>query len=167
MSQTFADELHDSIRKIYGEIRSEGSEFDFRYTLVDHLFTDVLGWSRQEGEGHVNFEDDRKDVLCFDDSDPPFPVIVCETKRPSHELELSDMEQLETYMVGVGSAEYGILTNGHEFRLYEYLSDDRSIRSIDAFDIEEVAEVDDLEALDADQRAAVVELEYLPARPIC
>jgi len=103
-------------KKFTARFALEGSEFDFRYSLVDHLFTDALGWSRQEGEGNVNFEDDRKDVLCYDDSDPPFPVIVCETKRPSHDLDLNDVEQLETYMAGVGSADYGILTNGHEFR---------------------------------------------------
>ncbi|WP_092923885.1 type I restriction enzyme HsdR N-terminal domain-containing protein [Halorubrum sodomense] len=135
-------DLHQAFIKVYEEIRQEGSEFDFRYSLVDHLFTDALGWSRTVGEGHVNFEDDQKDLLCFDDSEPPFPVIVCETKRPSHELELADRDQLEGYLVGVGSADYGILTNGHTFQLYEYLNDDRTIRKVDGFDVSDIAEVD-------------------------
>ncbi|WP_436932681.1 Eco57I restriction-modification methylase domain-containing protein [Halosimplex halobium] len=160
MTDGFLVDLHDAFREVHGEIRAEGSEFDFRYSLVDHLFTDALGWSRTEGEGHVNFEDDRKDVLCYDDSDPPFPVIVCETKRPSHDLDLNDVEQLETYMAGVGSADYGILTNGHEFRLYEYDAEERSLGSIDGFDIGEVAE-SGVEELDGEQTEALQQLEYL------
>lgn len=160
MSDKFLADIHEAFKNIGDEIRSEGSEFDFRYSLVDHLFTDALEWSRTEGEGHVNFEDDRKDVLCYDDSHPPFPVIACETKRPSHELELGDVEQLETYMVGIGSAEYGILTNGHEFRVYEYSAEDRSISSIDGFDIGLVANAESVEDLTEEQREALGKLEY-------
>jgi len=160
MSDTFLADLHGALQEIHGEIRSEGSEFDFRYSLVDHLFTDALGWSRTEGEGHVNFEDDRKDILCFDDGDPPFPTIVCETKRPAHDLDLNDVEQLETYMSGVGSADYGILTNGKDFQLYSYDPEEREISSIDGFDVGEVAE-SEADELDAEQRAALGELEYL------
>ena len=158
MSDVVTSDLREAFSKIHEEIREEGSEFDFRYSLVDHLFTDALGWSRTEGEGHVNFEDDRKDVLCFDDSDPPFPVVVCETKRPSHDLELDDADQLETYMAGVGSAEYGVLTNGHEFRLYEYKPDDRVIRAVDDFEIADVAVGGEL---DTDVREALDELDAL------
>ncbi|WP_096391436.1 Eco57I restriction-modification methylase domain-containing protein [Halopenitus persicus] len=160
MSDEFVSELHSALCEIHSEVREEGSEFDFRYSLVDHLFTDALGWSRTEGEGHVNFEDDRKDVLCFDDDDPPFPVVVCETKRPSHDLELPDVDQLETYMVGVGSAEYGILTNGHEFRLYEYEPDERTIRAIDGFALDEVVDVEP-SGLSPEQREVLEEFEYL------
>ena len=160
MSDLSLRDLHQAIKEIHDEIRQEGSEFDFRYSLVDHLFTDALDWSRSEGEGHVNFEDVRKDLLFYDDSQPPFPVIVCETKRPSHDLNLDDAEQLEAYMNGVGSARYAILTNGHEFRLYEYISEDRKIRSIDGFDVDELARVD-FEGLSAGQRQALGELEYL------
>ncbi len=144
MSESFIAALREAFENVHGEIREEGSEFDFRFSLVDHLFTSALGWSRTEGEGHVNFEDERKDVLCFDDSDPPFPVLVCETKRPSHDLKLDDVEQLETYMSGVGSAEYGVLTNGHDFRLYRYNPDQREINAVDGFAIEDVATADEL-----------------------
>ncbi|ELZ60718.1 MULTISPECIES: Eco57I restriction-modification methylase domain-containing protein [unclassified Haloferax] len=160
MSDAPLRELHDAISSIHSEIRHEGSEFDFRYSLVDHLFTDALDWSRTEGEGHVNFEDDRKDLLFYDDSEPPFPVIVCETKRPSHDLDLDDVEQLETYMNGVGSARFGILTNGHEFRLYEYESENREISGIDGFNVDAVAETN-FENLSEDQQNALGELEYL------
>ncbi|TKX65233.1 type I restriction enzyme HsdR N-terminal domain-containing protein, partial [Halorubrum sp. SP9] len=153
MSGASLRDLHEAIISTHKEIRQEGSEFDFRYSLVDHLFTDTLDWSRTEGEGHVNFEDDRKDLLFYDDSEPPFPVIVCETKRPSHELDLDDVEQLETYMNGVGSAKYGILTNGNEFRLYEYVSEDDTIRGVDGFDVDAVATTE-FENLSEGQRDA-------------
>lgn len=42
MSDEFVSALQDSFRRIYDEIRDEGGEFDFRYSLVDHLFTDAL-----------------------------------------------------------------------------------------------------------------------------
>ncbi|PHQ38983.1 type I restriction endonuclease subunit M [Halorubrum persicum] len=160
MSDTSLRSLHDAFVTVSDEIRQEGSEFDFRFSLVDHLFTNALDWSRTVGEGHVNFEDERKDVLCYDDSDPPFPVIVCETKRPSHNLGLDDVEQLETYMNGVGSADYGILTNGHEFRLYDYDGDDRAVSVIDDFEVDAVADTD-FEDLSDDQRRALSELESL------
>lgn len=160
MSATALENLHDAFVILHEEIRQEGSEFDFRYSLVDHLFTDSLGWSRTVDEGHVNFEDERKDVLCYDDSDPPFPVIVCETKRPSHDLTLDDVEQLETYMNGVGSAGYGILTNGHEFRLYDYDGDNRAVRVIADLEIAAIAETD-FENLSDEQQNALRELEYL------
>ena len=160
MPEVSLSELHEKIIDLHAEIREEGSEFDFRYSLVDHLFTDALNWSRTEGEGHVNFEDDRKDVLCYDDSDPPFPVIACETKPPSHDLDLTDVEQLETYMNGIGSARYGVLTNGHSFRLYDYNPDDRELNAIDGFDVDDVATTE-LSDLTQTQQDALSELKYL------
>lgn len=70
------------------------------------------------------------------------------------------MEQLETYMVGVGSAEYGILTNGHEFRLYEYSSDDRELSSVEGFSVDSVAEAESPDDLDSEQEEALGALEY-------
>lgn len=160
MSDTSLQNLHNAFVRVFDEIRQEGSEFDFRYSLVDHLFTDALDWSRTVGEGHVNFEDERKDVLCYDDSDPPFPVIVCETKRPSHDLTLDDVGQLETYMNGVGSADYGILTNGHNFRIYDYDGNDRAVSVIDDFEIDTIAECD-FKDLSESQRNALSVLERL------
>lgn len=160
MSDPLLKDLHAAFVTLHDEIREEGGEFDFRFSLVNRLFIDALGWSRSVGEGHVNFEDDRKDVLCYDDSDPPFPVIVCETKRPSHDLDLDDVEQLERYMVGVGSANYGILTNGYEVRLYDYDGDDRSIRGIDNFEVESIAS-EDFEELSETKRAALGEFAAL------
>lgn len=160
MSDVSLRALHQGITNVYDEIRQEGSEFDFRYSLVDHLFTDALDWSRTVGEGHVNFEDERKDVLCYDDSDPPFPVIVCETKRPSHDHTLDDVDQLETYMNGVGSADYGILTNGHDFRIYDYDGNDRAVSVIDDFEIDAISECD-FEELSDPQRNSLSVLERL------
>ena len=160
MADVSPSELHRALIAVHEEIREEGSEFDFRFSLVDHLFTDALEWSRTEGKGHVNFEDERKDVLCYDDSEPPFPAIVCETKRPAHDLDLDDVDQLRTYMNGVGSATYGILTNGHELRLYEYVPQDRDIRSIDGFSVSDLA-TSQFEDLTSAQRDALGELAYL------
>lgn len=160
MSEPLLQDLHAAFVTLRDEIRQGGSEFDFRYSLVDHLFTDVLEWSRTVGKGHVNFEDDRKDVLCYDDSDPPFPVIVCETKRPSRDLDLGDREQLERYMVGVGSADFGILTNGHEFQLYRYDNEERTLRGVDGFDTETIATTD-FDTLSDEQRGSLRELERL------
>ena len=82
MSGASIDALHEAIVALYEEIREEGGEFDFCYSLVDHLFTDARGWSRKVGEGHVNFEDDRKDLLFYDDSEPPFQS--SSVKRSDH-----------------------------------------------------------------------------------
>ncbi|MCX2819046.1 N-6 DNA methylase [Haladaptatus sp. F3-133] len=152
--------MYEAFVKVSEEIDEEGSEFDFRYSLVDHLFTDALGWTREEGEGHVKFEEDRKDVLCYDDSDPPFPVVVCETKRPSHEIQYGDVEQLEGYMKGVGSAKYGILTNGHSFNLYRYDSDDLELSKVGDVDIGRIANADGPDSLSEEQQTVIGELEY-------
>ena len=159
IADTSLPELHRALTAFHEEIHEEGSEFDFRYSLVDHLFTDTLGWSRTAGDGHVNFEDERKDLFCYDDSEPPFPVIGCETKRPASDLDLDDVDQLRRYMNGVGSAKFGILTNGHEFRLYAYVPQDREIRSIDGFDIGNVT-TSGFDDLISAQRNALGELEY-------
>ena len=34
MPDTFLADIHEAFQEIGGEIRSEGSEFDFRYSLV-------------------------------------------------------------------------------------------------------------------------------------
>jgi type I restriction-modification system DNA methylase subunit len=160
MSDVSLPDLHQAIRSVHGEIREEGGEFDFRLSLVNHLFIDALEWSRTEGEGHVNFEDDRKDLLFYDDSEPPFPVIVCETKRPSHTLNLEDVEQLEIYMNGVGSAKYGILTNGHDFRVYEYVSEENSIKSTEDLDLDSIATTE-FDELSLEQRESLGQVEAL------
>jgi type I restriction-modification system DNA methylase subunit len=160
MSSGFVSEARSAFQSVRAEIREGSSEFDFRYSLVEHLFTDALGWTRTEGEGHVAFEEERKDVLCYDDSEPPFPAVVCETKIPTHDLDLDDVGQLETYVKGVGSAKYAVLTNGHDFRLYEYRPEAREITSIATIDIDDVTAVD-AEDLTDDQHSALEKLAFL------
>jgi len=160
MSSGFVSEARSAFQSVRGEIREGSSEFDFRYSLVEHLFTDALGWTRTEEEGHVAFEEERKDVLCYDDSEPPFPAVVCETKIPTHDLDLDDVDQLETYVKGVGSAKYAVLTNGHDFRLYEYRPEAREITSIATIDVDDVAAVDAGDLTD-DQRSALEKLAFL------
>jgi hypothetical protein len=65
-----------------------GSEYDYRAILSKYLIEDVLGWKRKEREGHFRLEDDRKDIICYDDGNPPFPAIIFETKKPGEELTL-------------------------------------------------------------------------------
>lgn len=48
MSSEFLSTLHDALVTLHSEIREEGGEFDFRYSLVDHVFTDALEWSHTE-----------------------------------------------------------------------------------------------------------------------
>jgi type I restriction-modification system DNA methylase subunit len=160
MSSGFVPEARSAFESVRAEIREGSSEFDFRYSLVEHLFTDALGWTRTEGEGHVAFEEERKDVLCYDDSEPPFPAVVCETKIPTHDLDLDDVGQLETYVKGVGSAKYAVLTNGHDFRLYEYRPEQRDITSIATIDVDAVATADAGNLID-DQRSALEKLAFL------
>jgi type I restriction-modification system DNA methylase subunit len=122
MSETeFVSKVLEAFSKIKGETDEKGGEFDFRYRLAVYLFRDVLGWSREAGKGHFNFEDDRKDLLFYDDSDPPLPVLIVETVNPKEE-SASHIGKLEGYLMEMGCVRYGILTNGHDLSVYEYVS---------------------------------------------
>lgn len=123
MADEFLVKVRQALANIADEISDEGSEFDFRYSLGRHLLEDALGWRRKKGEGHFVIEQSRKDVILFDDSDPPFPVIIIETKRPDHELDVGDTQQLQGYLGEVGGARYGMLTNGRQYTLYRYSYD--------------------------------------------
>lgn len=117
--ENFINKVLAAFSKIKSEIDEEGGEFDFRYALVDHLFRDVFGWMREEGKGHFRIERERKDILFFDDSKPPLPVFIVETVNPNLESE-SHIVKLEGYLKEIGRVRYGILTNGHDFSIYEY-----------------------------------------------
>jgi type I restriction-modification system DNA methylase subunit len=125
---------------LHREVDKKGGEFDFRYSLAEHLFEKALGWKRKEGEGHFVFEEERKDMICYDDASPPFPVIVVETKRPSKFLDLKDINQLKGYLDQVQSARYGVLTNGKELVLYHYMLGKLG-KPISRINIERIAEV--------------------------
>lgn len=115
-----------------------GSEYDYRAILSKYLIEDVLGWKRKEKEGHFRLEDDRKDIICYDDGNPPFPAIIFETKKPGEELTLDSKDQLEGYLKEVGSAKYGVLTNGHKFLLYEYISPTVNLKKKVEINIDEI-----------------------------
>jgi len=128
MSETeFVSKVLEAFSKIKGEIDEKGGEFDFRYALVDYLFRDVLGWSRKAGGGHFKIERERKDILFYDDSDPPLPVLIVETVNPKEE-SASHISKLEGYLLEMGRVRYGILTNGHDFSVYEYERDKKGER---------------------------------------
>jgi len=115
----FVSKVLDAFSKIKEEIDEKGGEFDFRYRLVDYLFKDILGWLGKEGEGLFKWERERKDVLFYDDSTPPLPVLIVETINPNLESE-SHIVKLEGYLKEIGRVRFGILTNGHDFSVYEY-----------------------------------------------
>ena len=117
----FVSKVLEAFSKIKGETDEKGGEFNFRYRLADYLFRDVLGWSRKAGDGHFNVEDDRKDLLFYDDSDPPLPVLIVETVNPKEE-SASHIGKLEGYLMEMGCVRYGILTNGHDLSVYEYVA---------------------------------------------
>lgn len=123
MGPDLVKDIINAFSKVKGEIDKEGGEFDFRYSLLRHLFEGVLRWGRREGEGHFAVERERKDVLLYDDSSPCRCVGVVETKGPSVKLEEKHKAQLEEYMAEIGTAQYGVLTNGHRFILFEYTSE--------------------------------------------
>ncbi|MBU4491822.1 MAG: type I restriction enzyme HsdR N-terminal domain-containing protein, partial [Euryarchaeota archaeon] len=116
----FLDRLLAALSRIREEITEGGGEFDFRYSLSRHLIEGVLIWSRKKGEGHFEIEKERKDIVLYDDGNPPFPAIILETKKPSETLEMKHYDQLNGYLESIGCARYGILTNGRVLILYEY-----------------------------------------------
>ena len=139
LDEEFISKILEAFGKINGEIDEKGGEFDFRYALVDYLFRDVLGWSRKTGEGHFKIERERKDILFYDDSDPPMPVFIVETVNPNEE-SASHIGKLEGYLREIGRVRYGILTNGHDFSVYEYERDKKGerIKKILPLDIDEI-----------------------------
>ncbi len=52
MGPDFIKDVINAFSKVKGEIDKEGGEFDFRYSLLRHLFEGVLKWGRREAEGH-------------------------------------------------------------------------------------------------------------------
>jgi type I restriction-modification system DNA methylase subunit len=132
----FILKIVEAFQKIDSEIDKEGGEFDYRFSLSKHILEDLLGWTRKEGKGHFRIEEERKDIICYDDSEPPFPVIVFETKKPSETLTLESLEQLEGYLKEIGSAKHGVLTNGRKMVLYEYVSASRPLEKKAELDID-------------------------------
>ena len=49
VSSGFVSEARLAFQSVRTEIREGSSEFDFRYSLVEHLFTDALGWTSTQG----------------------------------------------------------------------------------------------------------------------
>jgi len=159
LDSEFVNKLLAAFKEIDEEIDKGGGEFDYRYSFADHILKDVLGWTRKMGEGHFRVEKERKDIVCFDDGTPPFPVIIIETKRPSETLTLSHIEQLENYLKELGSAKYGILTNGRKLVLYGY-SLKREMYKISEFNIDEIVEKESYE-FSKDELKGILELKRL------
>ncbi len=144
MTEQFIRDLFEGFKEVYDELSGAESEFDFRYSLVKNIFENILNWSRKEGEGNYRIEKERKDIVFYDDSDPPLPVIIVETKKSSHKLDLSDYDQLKGYMQEVGSAEYGILTNGKKLIVYQFSSEKEDLKNIMEMDIEQMIAKEEL-----------------------
>jgi len=119
MPPDFVQEVIDVFSKIKEEIDEKRGELDFRHSLANYLLKNVLGWGRKKGEGHYEIRE-REDIRLFDDHNRCVAII--ETKNPriarltdAHRSELK--EHLDDYK---GMAQYGVLTNGHELKLFEY-----------------------------------------------
>lgn len=100
-SPVFATRVLEGFKDVLKEIGEQGGEFDFRYSLATCLLQKALNWKRKEGEGHFRIEQERKDIVLFDEL--KFPVGVIETKKPSETLTKDHEIQLEEYR-GQGSA---------------------------------------------------------------
>ncbi|WGI17955.1 N-6 DNA methylase [Methanonatronarchaeum sp. AMET-Sl] len=158
--QNFPKKVFDSFSEIYEEIDESGGEFDFRYSLAKSFLEGVLGWKRKKGEGHFKVEEERKDILAFDDSNPPFPVLIIETKKPSTSLGINEKEQLDSYFRDVGSAKYGVLTNGKRFILFNYdSSKDESNKELE-IDLKQIKN-SEFEELSEDYKSKLNKLRYL------
>lgn len=119
MSSNFVKDVIDAFSNIKEEIDEKRGELDFRHSLANYLLKNVLGWGRKKGEGHYEIRE-REDIRLFDDHNRCVGII--ETKNPkiaqltdAHRSELK--EHLDDYK---GMAQYGALTNGHEFKLFKY-----------------------------------------------
>ncbi len=156
----FISKIFEAFQRIDNEIDKEGGEFDYRFSLSKHILEDLLGWTRKEGEGHFRIEEERKDIICYDDSDPPFPVIVFETKKPSETLTLESIEQLEGYLKEIGSAKHGVLTNGRKMVLYEYVSAVRPIEKKAEIDIDALL-AKKISGLSEQDKTALLAFKYL------
>jgi len=121
MPRDFVKDVLEAFSKIREEIDEKRGELDFRHSLANYLLKNVLDWGRKKGEGHFEIRE-REDIRLFDDQNRCVAII--ETKNPKiarlSDVHISELEEhLGDY---TGIAQYGALTNGHEFRLFEYTS---------------------------------------------
>lgn len=141
-------ELLKLIKQLSEEIPGS-SEMDFRYTFGNLILERWLGWTRQIGKGHFTIEKARKDIVLYDDSQPPLIVAIVETKKPDHVLDLTDVEQLKGYLEEVGTARYAILTNGKYLVLYSFKN--QEMRKELSLDLEDVSKYEELPKLILEQ----------------
>lgn len=52
----FVSKVCEAFAKIRAEIDEKGGEFDFRHSFANYLLGKVLGWTRNEGEGHYKID---------------------------------------------------------------------------------------------------------------
>jgi type I restriction-modification system DNA methylase subunit len=121
MPRNFRKDAIEAFSKIKEEIDEKRGELDFRHSLANYLLKNVLDWGRKKGEGHFEIRE-REDIRLFDDQNRCVAII--ETKNPKiarlSDAHISELkEHLDDY---TGIAQCGALTNGHEFRLFEYTS---------------------------------------------
>lgn len=121
MAPDFVKEVIDAFSKIKEEIDEKRGELDFRHSLADYVLKNVLEWGRKKGEGHFDIRE-REDIRLFDDNNRCVALI--ETKNPNINLKNEHRAELKEHLDDYkGIAQYGALTNGHVFHLFEYTSD--------------------------------------------
>jgi hypothetical protein len=112
-----ADVLHDSLRSIASLTDDDMSERDVENLFLEHGFYDALGYAGTGTDVRSEFtlpDDRRPDYITLDTNEAVTTVYEFKTTGrdlPPHE------SQLFGYMDDL-RAEYGVLTNGEELRLY-------------------------------------------------
>jgi hypothetical protein len=96
-------------------------------------FTATNGYSirSQETRGKL-----RPDLIVFKDDKP---ICVIEVKKLGYDLDKSDLRsgkiQLTEYLHSIGTVSWGILSNGYEWRLYEFSPDASTVIDVLSFDL--------------------------------
>jgi len=115
-------------KKISG-VALEGWEREYRRSLAQHLFDEVLGWKGYSRVGEIY------DIACLDDEG--FSIIIVETKGPGIELTHEIKEKLRRRIEELGSVKYGVFANPSRFIIFEYVP----------YELKEVANVNTASAI--------------------
>ncbi|KAB1193368.1 N-6 DNA methylase [Haloferax sp. MBLA0076] len=112
-SDEFTDSVIGEYLDLYAEIQTgERAEHDLMPRLIDHLFVNILDFSKADYEQ----EDEWNDIRFFDEDRNP--VIIVEGKRRDVEVE-EGIEQVFRYASGTPYVRFLVSTNIDNLLLYE------------------------------------------------
>ena len=130
-------QLNEHLVELKGLANSPTRESDSEAWCLS-LLKQVLGFSAsagftaksQEAHGRLRF-----DLVVTRADKPDKKVLVAEIKKLGVDLNKSDLRsgkaQLAEYLKSLGNVRWGILTNGYEWRLYDFKSDFITVTSTD------------------------------------